>query len=1661
MGLNVELVSQFAKYTANKKETKKESTAWGEVVEITASGKTFVKLDGSDRVTPVETLTEAKVGDRVSVTIKNHAATLTGNASSPSINADGSTIGGIRNDFKNLSADNLLIREKLTASEGYIAELSAKNVKIEETLEAHTGKFENLEADVAEFERLSATFATFDALNAKDAEIRNLLTDYATIEKLNADRAEIDDLLAGKATIADLSAVQAKVGLLDADVADINTLMFGSASGSSIHTSFANAVIAQLGDAQIKSAMIKDISAGKITSGDIITDNVKVKSNDGKLLIADQTIQISDSTRVRVQIGKDAANDYSINIWDANGKLMFSEGGLTEDAVKEQIIRNDMVKDDANISASKLDINTLFNVINEDGSHTLKSNKIKLDEQNQTLDVAFGALTTKVNGQSETISSQGTAISVIQGNISSKIWQQDIASAIDDISIGGRNMLLNTGRDGSIKLAGGAYATYLATITSVTNNGGELALECSATDAEIYYRFMTPKTDDLYGLEPGKSYTFSGKAKVVTTSGTLDALRARSQDYIGGWSGGGGVDILTADTDEWVDFASTFTIRENATGVYISVQLYYTGSWSGTIYLKDLKFEQGNIATAWTAAPEDIEKDISNLSTQYSTLDQTIDSISATVGKHTTDIAKKADGTVVTSLSNQVSDLVVDLEGFRTTVSETYTTKTDFANLSIGGRNLIAKTSIDTVYSGVKPTDRTSKDVWSAQTIAAPTENEYVVSFDAKADENIEISCFFYMPNTTLTSESSTGDKRINATDGVSKVAITTEWKRYWVKWTQDGSSTTTIKSVIVGRNFSETNRVYIRAVKLEVGNKPTDWSPAPEDMATTNDINVLSTSINQTKDSIDLCATKAEFEYVTGQFTDAVTAISDDLYNLYSNGRNLLRNTGGGGDVVIAYGNTTAAVQNITARTNENGIQTLTASATNKEIYYRFMKVENTNLHGLMPGETYTFSGKVRITTTSGSFGSLKVRSQHYTSATGWKGDYDNGFDILESVAKISTVDWLDFSKTFTIPENAIGYYLSFQMYYPGDLISEGSWAGTIEFKELQLEKGDKRTSWSLAPEDISGYYSKTQTDAQIKIASDSITQTVSETYATKNSLTSAVSEIHQTSDSIMLSVEKISRTGRNLARGTSQKDTEIGGYPTSGYNEGPFTGKTTIVPSGNEYVASFEAKSTVNDDAIHCYFYSPNTTTKSLSSTGSGSSSSDGLCVIRLTTEWKRYWVKWTQEGAATTSQKNYIIGRRMAGTGSGTVSIRCVKLEEGHDPTPWSAAPEDARSNFANDSSNVTITNGAITFETGTLLINAGNFTLDANGNITATNATLEGTVNTIYNKQKATLTSGELTFYYDDRKQGLISSKYHPNAIEYGLTLRLPSIYENSLTSITFVHEVGDEGSGYVVDYEMTNFESTGVTSGFLTDDGYFPRHTFWGGMSILNGLFVSGEIYPSGMIYLRNQCAIGWYDKDKGGPQQLISFDNANAFTAGSKSYNTVIYGNYIDFNAKSEIAFANGVEKLVLAGLSSIGTYSGYFYSVNSGTCCLGKSANRWYRLYAVNECSISSDRRLKENIESLSDIHSSLFDKLQPVQYNFIQGDGRTHYGLIAQDVISAMAELGIDENDLDLVQHDIDVNETGELNDTYGMAYGNIIPMLIHEVQKLKREIKTLKGE
>lgn len=184
----------------------------------------------------------------------------------------------------------------------------------------------------------------------------------------------------------------------------------------------------------------------------------------------------------------------------------------------------------------------------------------------------------------------------------------------------------------------------------------------------------------------------------------------------------------------------------------------------------------------------------------------------------------------------------------------------------------------------------------------------------------------------------------------------------------------------------------------------------------------------------------------------------------------------------------------------------------------------------------------------------------------------------------------------------------------------------------------------------------------------------------------------------------------------------------------------------------------------------------------------------------------------------------------------------------------------------------------------------------------------------------------------------------------------------------------------------------------------------------------------------------------------------------------------------------NGYDCIVglYAGGWSGGTYTGTFAPSKyySEKVLLGDNGagQLWDRLMAKNATQIMSDRRAKYDIKPLGadtesqiatmsldseysnanpvDIHSELFDRLQPVQYRMVNDDRRIRFGFVAQDVMDAMNELGIREDELDLVHHDQRVTENG-YNDTYGMVYTNLIALITHELQLEKQRRSNLEIE
>ncbi|MBS6504581.1 MAG: phage tail protein, partial [Clostridium sp.] len=213
-------------------------------------------------------------------------------------------------------------------------------------------------------------------LNSILIRVGNLEVTKANISDLTAINANITNLQANKAEITDLIAGNIKFDVASGGTLDLQTLLSKFVTGDNgqfLNITSSNVVI---DNAVIKDAMISTVSATKINTGILNTNLVTVQGSSGNLLIRDNTIQIRDNNRARVQIGKDASNDYNMYVWDSSGNLMFDANGLKAEGIKSSIIRDDMISVNANINGSKLNISSLITEVNKDNTQTLKASRI-------------------------------------------------------------------------------------------------------------------------------------------------------------------------------------------------------------------------------------------------------------------------------------------------------------------------------------------------------------------------------------------------------------------------------------------------------------------------------------------------------------------------------------------------------------------------------------------------------------------------------------------------------------------------------------------------------------------------------------------------------------------------------------------------------------------------------------------------------------------------------------------------------------------------------------------------------------------------------------------------------------------------------------------------------------------------------------------------------------------------------------------------------------------------------------------------------------------------------------------------------------------------------------------------------------------------------------
>lgn len=255
------------------------------------------------------------------------------------------------------------------------------------------------------------------------------------------------------------------------------------------------------------------------------------------------------------------------------------------------------------------------------------------------------------------------------------------------------------------------------------------------------------------------------------------------------------------------------------------------------------------------------------------------------------------------------------------------------------------------------------------------------------------------------------------------------------------------------------------------------------------------------------------------------------------------------------------------------------------------------------------------------------------------------------------------------------------------------------------------------------------------------------------------------------------------------------------------------------------------------------------------------------------------------------------------------------------------------------------------------------------------------------------------------------------------------------------------------------------------------------------LNATGTLYAGSRIYLKNNTTLR--GMKAGFDTPLIADSNAIVWI---NTDDRIIFGK-ADNSAATEIRSPSSIFLKCAGVTTDENRYALQWVKLNIGTEAepknrgvlrptykggktesfsnLGSATYRWDNLYIAADAVITSDKNLKKDINSVSEQYLQLFDSLNPVTYQMVNGD-RTHVGFISQEVEDAMKQVGLTAEDFggfckDIktkydseTEQDIPVlNENGDYEYSYSLRYGEFIALNTAKIKQLEQLVLELKKE
>lgn len=462
-------------------------------------------------------------------------------------------------------------------------------------------------------------------------------------------------------------------------------------------------------------------------------------------------------------------------------------------------------------------------------------------------------------------------------------------------------------------------------------------------------------------------------------------------------------------------------------------------------------------------------------------------------------------------------------------------TKSLASNVNI--KNNTSETYLGGTVASAKAPSGSYQDTFMQAMKITPEGNEFIVSFYAKSSvDNVNIRNYFYSPNRTIKGISSTGAlfSKVNSGDGSISFNLTTQWERYWIKWTiRDANSEAenVPMNVILGRNFDSVNSVSIALPALYAGNTTIDHFEAPEDLKAVTD--GLTIKYNTVKDTVD-----SHTQQIGQQGISLTTTIQrvDSIQSSVSNIDGRLSTVTQTADGLV----TTVQNLSVGGRNYILNSQTTPISSNNGSLYpvsttemsendRKFVRVKRTNTT-LNPNVISIYSaigaGSVKLNQDAWlvekGMVSFKARASHpVTMNTMIYKITKSGTSVVGDNRDINiTTDWQTFS--FWIPLGADLEYIRANPSSNKTSISSVINDFYLDICEWKLESGNIPTPWSPAPEDF---------QSQIISLQTTVTQTAN-SWAVKNltSNGSILSQINLTDGTVKIDGKYVKITGQTL---------------------------------------------------------------------------------------------------------------------------------------------------------------------------------------------------------------------------------------------------------------------------------------------------------------------------------------------------------------------------------------------------------------------------------------------------------------------------------------------------------------------------------------------------